>query len=210
MRFLSFAFLIGYGALLFGWMGQTPAYNGNLRVQTASGDTVLADLSAMYDQAEYFFEVGYGFVVPDFDLILSDLSIDQDISAPLRSFEETQLQAQQGVQYLERSLALSPMDSRAWMALAWGRALSGSAAKDVLEPLRQSWSLAPYDRILADRRISLLATVLLEEPDAEDLLSDADNNAIAKDIAILKKFDPATIREIAEMSPGVSFLDQIN
>lgn len=197
MRIVSLIFLIGYGMFLFSWMGRTPAYDGDLRAPAANGDEVLIDTTSMYDHSRYLFEIGYTYVFPDIDALFSVDAPD----TPPPSFEEVQLRAQQGLQYLEQSVEINPKNAHTWMTIAWAHGLLGAHPDIVFEPLRTSWELAPYNRILADRRLALVATMLSDDPEAEGAITESDRENIARDMETMSMFEPRTLRDILEIAP---------
>jgi len=200
MRFLSLFVLIGYLGLMLGWMGRTPAYNADLRVQTANGGQILPYTPAMYDEAEYLLEVGYGYVFPDINQLINLELSDASADIPLPNIEEVRLNAQKGVQFLEQSLELAPNDARTWMALAWGYAVADGTSGQMLSALRQSWRLGPHDRGLSARRLSLIALMIEEDPELEASLTDGDRAAISTDKATLSRYEPRTLQQISDGS----------
>ena len=208
MRFLTVLFLCAQVFVLFTWMSRTPAFNGDLRVAGASGETILQDPSAMYDNAQYLFETGYGFVFPDVgQFLLDEEELTLDLEVPtMPDFDQMLADAQTGAEYLEQSIALAPASGQAWMVLAWARAIADQDVSTILDALRRSWALKPHDRVLADRRLALMAALVSEQPDAGGLVTDADLAAIEIDKAILMRYDPRALQQMAEISPNVPFL----
>lgn len=178
----------------------TPAFNTVLRQDTVYGDWRTGYSTDMYDQGSYLFQLGHGRVMAD--LLFSE---DTEAIGEIADVDTAFARAEEAVEFLQQSLALDPANAHAWATLAWAAAMI-SDPELTHQALGNSWALAPYNRQLADRRVSLVAT--LTSPDEiEPLeLSEAGRAALARDVALLGQRDRAALDDYKEISPLVADL----
>ena len=150
---------IGLSAFNFAHiLSGTPAFDASARATGILGNWRAPVATANFNQAEYLFQLGYGFIQSD--ALVSGVTEARDEIATPETMEE---RAASASLLLEASVALAPGNADAWSALAWAEALGGDleSARNAMEA---SWTLAPYNLDLATSRVSFYA--LLAETQA--------------------------------------------
>ncbi len=216
MRIVSFATI---GLLAVGVyaaadvMSNAPAFNTELRRDTVYGDWRTGYSADMYDEGAYLFQLGYGRLQAD--LLVSE---DTETSDEFADFETAFRRAEEAVALLEESLMLDPANAHAWANLSWAAAMVGDNLQ-AHKALGTSWSLAPNNYTLAERRLNVVALLsgfgdlelelgLDEELDAElaqELAgiswTDSERGRISNDYAILYQRDPGGAKFMLEENP---------
>lgn len=182
MRILSLTLLALSGASVISALSGTPAFDPNARQETILGDWRVAVNAAMYDKGTYAFQRGYGFLTAD-----ALFSADTEGRGELAPAETAELRAEKAVEALSTAVHLDPGNAHAWASLGW--AYARLAENDLaLDALRQSWALAPHNRVLADTRLVLVG--LLTTPDLTTIaLSSDDIQSTKEDAAVMEHFD---------------------
>ncbi|MFK7880684.1 hypothetical protein [Roseobacter sp.] len=194
MRVFYGALLILSGASIFLTLSNVPAFDADLRKPTIFGDWRVATNSAMYDKATYAFQRGYGFLAAD-ALVSSETEAGDEIA----TIEMAEKRARAAVDALEESIDSDPGNAHAWASLAWGHARLG-ADEIALTSLRNSWELAPYNRVLAATRVNLVSIVTTPEL-ANIRLSEQDIQAVKRDFSTLRRFDHETFEFYTDAAP---------
>lgn len=193
-RLMILTSLIFFGVVTWKTLSQTPAFNPNLVSDTIIGQGRTYHSRFMYDLGEYEFQRGYGFLVniyenPGAGPRYTDIASDGALLFRALKAEEA----------LENAIRLDPRNAHAWESLAWARARLNNTA-GALDAMRVSWELAPYNFHLASRRVNLVGLVTLPGGLVVEL-SDGDRAALAKDVAVLRRFDEKKLREFEERFP---------
>lgn len=160
---LALVALQNFGAFLNG----TPAFDSTVREEGVFGDWRLSYAPAMYNRADYLFQLGFGLTNSD---SLASAAIES--SNELASVDAIEDRAASAIDALEQSVALAPGNAHAWGTLAWSYALEGEIDK-AREALRASWTLAPRNLELALSRLGV-AELIVEPLITDDLLEDLD------------------------------------
>lgn len=182
MRFLLLMLLILSGASIFSALSGTPAFDPNARKETILGDWRIASNAAMYDKGAYAFQRGYGFLAAD-ALISGQTEARDELAAADVAAER----ATQAINALTEAVQLDPGNAHAWASLGWAHARLAEN-EDAMKALRVSWASAPYNRVLADTRITLIGVLTI--PDLSDIKLSADDiQSIRRDGAALEAFD---------------------
>lgn len=185
------------GASIYVTLSDVPAFNPASRQATVSGGSHVAPPSAMYDNGAYAFQRGYGFLIAD-----GLVSSDTEARDALASRETADQRARAAIAALNEAVRLDPGNAHAWSALAWGNA---QIAEDgaALKALRNSWTLAPFNRSLAETRFNLIGT--LTSPEFLVVrLTERDTEAIQRDIATLGLFDQDALQFYTELAPHLT------
>lgn len=164
---LAFLAVLNFGNFLSG----TPAFDETARAEGIFGDWRIPFSPALYNRADYLFQLGYGYVNADTLASAATEASDElaDVGTSLDRSSDASV-------YLEESLALAPANAHAWATLAWSHGLQGDleASRDALQA---SWLLAPYNLELSLSRLSLIEILVLPIAD-EDTLAELDALAV--------------------------------
>lgn len=199
MRSMMLILLVFSGGSIWLTLNQTPAFNPQHIAETAIGDGRIIDNAAMYDPGTYAFQRGYGFLVAEAVISPETEAGEENVSS-----NQSDDRARLAVEALEISLDLDPGNAHAWAALAWARARLGDDT-GTMDALRVSWQIAPYNRDLADSRLNLAG--LLTDPEIGITEpTEADRAAIARDLEVLRRFEPQAVTYYIELSPHLAGL----
>ncbi len=199
MRMMMLILLLSSGISIWLTLSQTPAFNPNRLAETIIGDGRIIENSAMYDPGTYAFQRGYGFLVAE-AMILRETEADEENVLSDKANERARL----AIEALEIALDQDPGNAHAWAALAWARARLGDDT-GTMGALRVSWEIAPNNSALAEARLNLAG--LLTNPDIG--ITDptkADRAAIARDMEVLRRFEPRALAFYTEISPHLAEL----
>lgn len=172
---------IGAGAAL-GLIASAPAFNADLRRANVFDQDILQLGSDMYDLPDYLMQQAVSFQRAD--LIAFSGPDDSQAAA---SVEVVADRGKAGAALMAESLALDPGNAPGWAVMAWAQLYAGDldAAQTAL---RHSWTLAPYNRALAQERIDL--ALVLFDPFLSDMpepLADADRAGMLRDFEVLRR-----------------------
>jgi hypothetical protein len=199
-RIQMLALLVFAAAVVVTTLGRTPAFNPRLVADTVVGEGRTALSPAMYDRGTYDFQRGYAFLMAD-AILPGDLDAWRSSVAPV----ESRYRAAQARDALASAVRNDPGNAHAWAHLAWAQARLGDRA-GALAAWRRSTETAPFSGILASTRLDLVG--LLSEPEEGwGALSEADLAAIARDLAVLARFDPRALAVHMETSPRLTGLE---
>lgn len=203
MRFILVAGLIMSGTAIWITLGSTPAFNPKMVKDTVVGNGRVFAPAAMYDQASYNFQRGYGYLFAD-ALISSETESRNETA----SYDLAIQRAELAQDALEMSLSQAPGNADAWAALGWAFIRQGDE-ESAINALRNSWRLAPYNRALSDTRLGLVS-VFLESGLASSTLVSSFNDEIMRDINVLQNHDEAILLHYVQTGPRlVKFLEQL-
>lgn len=175
----------------------TPAFNTELRQSTVYGDWRTGFSADMYDQGAYLFQLGYGRVMAD--LLFSE---DTEAIGEIADIETAFARVDEAVVLLQDSLAVDPANAHAWATLAWAATMASDI--DLAEQaLTNSWDLAPFNIQLANRRMSLVATLTGPDELEPIQLTDAQVVAVRRDLTLLQARDPESMADYLEISPAL-------
>ncbi len=201
MRFLLITLFVLSAMSVGKTLGQMPAFNPALRAETVLGGdrTVLA--TAMYDIGSYQYQRGYGFL--NADLLVTTATGEL---LGIATEEEAASQADKARNALTQAVRHDPGNTHAWVALAWAEARMGNI-QDAVSALRTSWQNGPYNRAIAEGRLNLL-DVLVDPEFVQVDLTEEDLASIAKDLAVLQKYDPRSAQYFLNASPLLNTLQK--
>ena len=149
---------------------------------------------AMYDLGSYNFQRGFGYLMAD---VL--ISGETESRSELASGDLATERARRAQAAIEEAVHSDPGNAHAWAALGWAFLRQGEAERAV-DALHVSWEIAPYNRALADTRLSLVG--VLSNPDvSDDALLETNKDGILRDAAVLKQYDKRTYDFYSEISP---------
>ncbi len=155
--------------------------------------------AAMYDRAEYLYELGTDYVLAD--TVASSATEGRDEIASLEVVLE---RADQAVEYLTESVRLDPADAYNWSALAWAHSLQGDlpAARAAMT---NSWERAPYNMALSTTRLQF-AELLLESESyfLEAPITPVEYMGMERDLCVAFLRNDNALEAILEISPGLS------
>lgn len=171
-----------------------PALDESARIDGIYGDWRVPSGAALYDRAEYLFQLGYGYVHGD--LLVSGVTEGRDEVASLAVVRQ---RSDKAIELLNESLTLAPGHAPAWNALAWAYATAGDF-ENALNALRSTWKLAPNNLTLSLSRLPLV-DLLLEFDRQPNPLSPDDKYGVAADLAVLATFQPRTYDGALANSP---------
>jgi len=184
----------------------SPALEDEARETGIYGDWRVSVSPALYDRAEYLFQVAHGYVHSD-TLASGTIEAGDEI-ADLLVIDERSSEA---IALLEESLGLAPGNAFAWDTLAWAHGLSGDieAAGQALSVSRQ---LAPHNLDLALSRLTLemmlrdveLFVAELDLPEDEAIEAVALPEDHDADLAVARLFVPLFYDSIAEQFPDLA------
>ncbi|MDU8944951.1 hypothetical protein [Ovoidimarina sediminis] len=200
-RLMMIALALISAAAIWSTLGQTPAFNPRLVSETLVGQGRLPMSHMMYDRGLYDFQRGYGF-------LMANTVITGAVGAQTRQFSPDLAleRAERADAALQSAVRIDPGNAHAWAALAWARAKLGDR-EGALSAWRVSYRIAPYNKTLAGTRLNL-AGVLSRKTADGSRLTEADFDAIARDLDILGRFEPRRKREILATSSIVAAVDQ--
>lgn len=160
-RPLAFGCAIASAAALWAVSQSAPALTPSLRSDGLFGDWRTVRPAALYNDADYAYEIGFAYLQAD--LLFAEATEPQ---GELATVETAADRANAAIQYLRRSVEASPGNARAWSALAWAHALAGETGAS-RAALLTSWSLAPHNTYLATQRLPLYQLLLSETGGAD-------------------------------------------
>jgi len=164
-----------------------PAFDETARRTGAFGDWRVPDSHALYSRPDYLFQLAFGYLQAD--AIPSAATEGEAEVAPL----ETALRrAATARDLLEETIALAPASARAWVSLAWARALLGEF-EGAREALRVSRTLAPHNLGLAGQRVALGEVLAVTSGTG---LDDDAAEGLARDMNALDRFGAAQLEAI--------------
>lgn len=199
MRILMLILLVMSGASIWGTLAKTPAFNPNALGDTVVGNGRVPLSESMYDPGEYAFQRGFGYLMAD-ALISSETESRDELAADELAIQRAQM-AQTAI---EKAIRLDPGNGNAWAALSWAFMLQGEGEK-AAEALRVSWEIAPYNRTMAETRISLVG--VLSDPDISDSqFLDSHKMPILRDASVLELHDEAIYNFQKEQNPHLFVL----
>lgn len=176
----------------------TPAFNEDLRDQNAYETERLPLSAPMYDRGEYLFRNAYTYVFGT-------------VAVPVRGREVGAISAQAIIVNaaiaevkLNQSMWEKPGNAHTWELLARARAIQSAPLEEVLEPLAQSWKLAPYNLQLAVQRFDLVGLLAEDITDGDPFAPYIDH--ILEDAAMLKRFAPDELEDNLELSEYLTTL----
>jgi tetratricopeptide (TPR) repeat protein len=199
-RLLMLALLVFATTVVVTTLGSTPAFNPRLVADTVVGDGRTALSPAMYDRGAYDFQRGYAFLMAD-AILPGDIDAWRSSIAPV----ESRYRAAQARDALASAVRHDPGNAHAWAHLAWAQARLGDRA-GALEAWRRSTEIAPYSGILASTRLDLVGLLSVPE-EGWGALTEADLAAIARDLAVLARFDARALASRMEASPRLAALE---
>lgn len=180
-------------------LGRTPAFNPQLKSDTIFGDGRTALSPAMYDQGTYEFQRGYGFLMAD-AIVPGDAAAFRAFATP----EAALLRANTARDALKAAVRVDPGNAHAWGQLGWAQARSGDA-RGALEAWRISYEIAPNSAVLAGTRLDLIG-LLAETDESWRQLTEADRAAIARDVAVLGRFNEGALAFRVKANPRLAEL----
>ncbi len=188
--------LIMSGASIWLTLKQTPAFNPKAVKDTVVGNGRVTAIDAMYDPGSYEFQRGFGYLMAD-ALISGETESRSELASDDLATERARL-AQAAI---EDAVRVDPGNAHAWAALGWAFIRQGEAERAV-EALSVSWKVAPYNRALADTRLSLAG--VLSEPDIADIaLLEAQKDGILRDAEVLERYDEIKYNLYRELNPNL-------
>ena len=199
-RLLMLALLVFSATVVAATLGRTPAFNPRLVADTVVGDGRTALSPAMYDRGTYDFQRGFGFLMAD-AILPGDIDDWRSSVAPV----EARYRAAQARDALASAVRHDPGNAHAWAHLAWAQARLGDRAA-ALAAWRRSTEIAPHSGILASARLDLIGLLSATEENW-GALTEADLAAIARDLAVLGRFDPRALTAHKETSPRLAGLE---
>ncbi|SNS86573.1 hypothetical protein [Tropicimonas sediminicola] len=187
----SFAVLVFAAWQGVSTLGDTPAFNRELRVEAPYGGTRPILTATMYDTAGYLYQMGYG----EAHFIANALMQGADLSTI--TVDTMREHTARAASLTEASLAVNPASAHAWQLLA--ESLRGTRQPEpALEAFRRSYELAPYSSSLASRRLRFAAG------QGEDVVSDPQIRVgIERDVETILMFRPQQIDPAREAFPEI-------
>ena len=199
VQLLGAGLLVGAATNIFVALSSVPAGNQELRQDGILGTWRVGSSAALFDQADYYFQIGFGYANADDSFVSNE---DPD------NFEAlAQERAQLAVDNLSRSLARAPGNAHAWTLMAWSLA-SLDRIEEARNAMMNSWRIAPYSFELAGIRPEF--TALIDELIADEVLlgdlqlaplSEVELAGASRDIVVLLRNNEFFAEEIADTSP---------
>jgi tetratricopeptide (TPR) repeat protein len=176
-----------------------PALDETARIEGVYGNWRVASGAALYDRAEYLFQLGYGYARGD--LLVSGATEGRDeVASPTVVAQRSE----KAIELLTESLTLAPGHAPAWNTLAWAYATAGDF-DNALEALRSTWKLSPNSLAFSLSRLPLV-DLLLEFGQKPVPLNENDERGITADLAVVAIFQPQAHQSATANS---SFLKEI-
>lgn len=195
MTFLRWTMLLMlgfFGFVVVETLGKTPAFNPQLVANTIIGDGRIFLSRMMYDQGEYEFQRGYGFLNAD-----AVIAAETGLPGETASKGANRYRAFEARDALLSAVRIDPGNAHAWAALAWAYVRLDDLPESV-NALRISWEIAPHNATLAKTRVNLVG--LLTFPGLDRALWNEDDlHAFFRDIDVLEEHAPRSLQLYQEL-----------
>ncbi|MCB1331711.1 MAG: hypothetical protein KDK28_20600 [Maritimibacter sp.] len=182
VSFASVALLVFAGWQAGVTLSRTPAFNRSLWVETARGDSIVGYAEAMYDRAEYYSFVAYGW------LGRIQVAALQNDEAPTPDEAVEAFYGKAGELAVE-SLRHNPGDPGSWRLHAMAEAASGRS-RSAIEAYLNWYAATPDSKLQAASRTIFLASFLTTEEGGEVALSMIDPEIVQGDLTLMRQLHP--------------------
>ncbi|MGR3803825.1 hypothetical protein [Marinibacterium profundimaris] len=191
--------ILSFGLLVLVWTqivtttGSAPAFNRTLQSKAVTGGNRPVALPAMYDRAEYEYQIAYGAARADLLRLESPtLYAASPASDPGAARQIARASAR-------ASLSQAPANAYAWLVLAEAEMAAGQD-RQAVQALAASAMFAPNSWDIAERRASLGAMLHRTAPDHAAAL----RPILDRDIALLSKHLPDALSDLADIFPDIA------
>jgi hypothetical protein len=181
-RFMMLLFFVFSGVVAWKTLGSTPVFNPRMVAETIVGEGRTRTNRFMYDQGEYEYQRGYGFLVADTMTPGYDVE-DEELAPP----GVLKYRAYKAKDAFEKAITLDPGNARTWVALSWARARLEDF-EGAVNALRVSWQIAPNNLTLAKRRMHIAGLLSIPEF-GRVVLTEADRKSVAQDANVISIFE---------------------
>ena len=195
-RLMMLVLLVFSSLVVWKTLTQTPAFNRQLVSDTIIGEGRLFNSRFMYDRGAYEYQRGFGYLATT-EKTPGFRSADAERASPAA----LKYRAYKAMDALETAVSLDPGNARAWVALAWARASLNDRSGSV-DALRVSWEIAPNNRTLAIRRLSLVGILAASGTHPVEL-TEQDRTAVSRDTDVLEQFEPRRLDNLKSQYPGM-------
>jgi len=191
-RFASLGVFIFASWQMLDTFSARPAFNRSLQVEAVTGGQRPPMQQSLYSQAEYLFQIAYGYQNA---LAVSVLSGGFE---NLPSAEEIAANTSTARKLALESLKKSPGKSEAWLVVA-GSCDPFFELDLMIKSIVNSFSVAPTDQSAAFSRLLISLPTLGEDLPEQALRHPELMLAIRSDLALLSQTDPRRLAEIKDL-----------
>jgi len=185
-HFFSIRFFVLLAGICAIWqtLSGAPSFNASLRKQNVYGHWAAGTSNDMFDPGSYYFQLAYGYLHAD-----ALFSVDTEGRGEVASAAVAFSRFESARELLQASLSFDPANAHAWAELAWSLSLTGDVAS-ARAALARSWILAPYNPVLANRRLGLGIAITEDTFMMQIELSNDEVQSFRRDFELLKGVRP--------------------